>query len=99
VHLTFCIDPNWDEIDASSKILTKYHFYVGDNKTHDNMFVQHCFKLCWEFLTLQGFLLHVEHITFFDGCTSQFKCANILFFVAHYPSLTKRDDLPLGRAM
>ncbi len=36
---------------------------------------------------------------FFNGCPSQFKCAKTLFFVLHYPSLTKRDDFPLGCAM
>lgn len=55
--------------------------------------MQHCFKFHWEFLTLQGLLLHVEHILFFEGCTSQFKCAKVMFFVVCYPSLTKKDDL------
>jgi hypothetical protein len=99
VHLTFCIDRNWDEIDASSRIMIEYHFYVNNDKTHGNLFVQHCFKLHYKFLTLQGFLLLVEHIVFSNGCASQFKYPKAQFFVAHYPSLTRRDDLPLGCAM
>ncbi len=99
MHLTFRIDPNEDEIDASSKILTEYHFNVNDDETHDNMFVQHYFKFHCEFLTLQGFLLPIEHIVFSNGCASQFKCTKALFFVVCYPSLIRRDDLPLGCAM
>ena len=47
----------------------------------------------------QGFLLPVEHIVFSDGCSSQFKCAKNLYFVAKYPSLTRTSDLPLGCTM
>jgi hypothetical protein len=43
VHLTFRINPNWDGIDLSCKILTEYHFYVSDDETYDNIFIQHCF--------------------------------------------------------
>jgi len=50
MDLTFQIDPNYDKIDTTSRILIKYHIYVKDDKTHDNIFVQHCFKLHWEFL-------------------------------------------------
>jgi hypothetical protein len=95
VHLTFRIDPNWKEVDASSRILTEYHFYINDDKSHDNLFVQHCFKLHWKFLGHQGFLLLVEHIVFSNGYASQFKCVISHFFVARYPSLTKSEELPI----
>lgn len=96
MHLTFRIDSSWGEVDTSSRILTEYHFYVNDDETHDNLFVQHCFKLHWEFLGVQGHLVPIEHIVFSNGCTSQLKCAKVLFFVVRYPSLTKSEDLPMG---
>jgi hypothetical protein len=43
--------------------------------------------------------MHVEHIIFSNNCASQFKSARSFFFVAHYPSLTKSEELPLGCAM
>jgi hypothetical protein len=99
VHITFRIDPHWDEVDVRAKILTEYHFYVSDDKIHDNLFVQYCFGLHWLFLRESGHALPVEHIVFSDGCSSQFKCARSLFFVTRYPTLTRSPQLPNGCAM
>jgi hypothetical protein len=99
LHLTFHIDLNWNEMDTSSKILLEYHFYISDDKSHHNLFVQHWFKLHLEFLGLQSFILLIEHIVFLDNCASQFKCAKSLFCVVQYPSLTKREELPMRCAM
>jgi hypothetical protein len=43
--------------------------------------------------------VHVEHIVFSNGFASQFKCIKAFFFVTHYPSLTKKDNFPLGCPM
>ena len=99
VHIIFRLDPSWDGIDPNTKLLTKYHFYISDDKTHDNAFVQHCFRLHWDFLVEQAFPLPLEHIVFSDGCATQFKCAKSLFFVARYPSLTRNIDMPVGCQM
>lgn len=99
VHITFRIHHEWDGLDPENKILTEYHFYISDDKSHDNNFVQYCFGLHRDFLKEQGFLFPVEHIVFSDGCASQFKCAKSLYFVARYPSLTISEELPLGCVM
>lgn len=99
VHITFRINPLWDNVDPEAKFLTEYHFYISGDKSHDNHFVQFCFGLHKDYLDQQGYPFPVEHIVFLDGCASQFKCAKSLFFVARYPSLTQSEDLPLGCAM
>ena len=96
VHITFSLNPNWDSINLASRILIEYHFYISDDKTHDNLFVQHCFSLYWNFLSVQGFPLSFEHIIFSDGCATQFKCAKSLFYVARYPSITRIKEMLLG---
>ena len=99
MHITFRIHPGWNGEDPQTRLLTEYHFYISDDKSHDNQFVQYCFSLHQNFLMQQGFSLPVEHIVFSDGCSSQFKCAKNLYFVARYPSLTRTSDLDLGCTM
>jgi hypothetical protein len=99
VHISFRLNPAWDTTDLSSRVLTEYHFYISDDKMHDNLFVQHCFNLHWKFLVEQGFQLPQEHIVFSDGCATQFKCSRSLFHVGRYPSLTRSNEMPLGCRM
>jgi hypothetical protein len=99
LHITFRLNPNWNSIDLASRILIEFHFYISDDKTHDNLFVQHCFSLHWNFLSVQGFPSPLEHIVFNDGCATQFKCAKSLFYVVRYPSITKTEEMPLGCQM
>ena len=99
VHISFRIHPEWDGLDPQTRLLTEYHFYISDDKSHDNQFVQHCFSLHQAFLMQQTYPFPIEHIVFSDGCSAQFKCAQNLYFVARYPSLTRSDDLPLGCTM
>ncbi len=49
VHLTFIV---WVDCDGNpnSKIVIEYHFYISDDKQHDNLFMQHCFGLHKELL-------------------------------------------------
>ena len=57
----------------------KYNFYVNDDKTYDNLFIQHCLTLHWENLksTRQ---VPKKHIIWSDGCSSQFKSQIPWFF-------------------
>ncbi len=40
MHLTFRIQLDWDE-NLNTKIVIKYHFYISDDKVHDNLSFQH----------------------------------------------------------
>ncbi len=39
-----CEDENWDG-NPNTRIVTEYHFYINDDKVHDNLFLQHYFGL------------------------------------------------------
>jgi hypothetical protein len=56
------------------QIVTVYHFYISDDKVHDNLLLQHCFGLHKQCFESQGHPLPIEHIVFSNGCSSQFKC-------------------------
>jgi len=74
--------------------MTKYHFYMCDDKVHDNLFLQYGFGLHKQRYKNLNHPLPIRHIVFSNGCSSQ--CGRTLFYVAHYLSLTKCDELPLG---
>jgi hypothetical protein len=96
VHLTFHIDPQWDETNMSSMIVIDYHFYMNDDKADDNLFIQHYFKLHWD----SKALYYLFNVLFFWMAVLCNSCAKTLFcFVAHYPSLTRSEELPMGCSM
>jgi len=39
MHITYQFNPDFDGYDEDSKVLTKYHFYVLDDRKHDSEFV------------------------------------------------------------
>jgi len=41
--------------DENSWILTEYHFYIYNNKKNDFEFVQHYFKLHWQYMVDHGY--------------------------------------------
>jgi hypothetical protein len=41
--------------DEDSQVFIKYHFYILDDKSHDNYFVQHCLLLHWQIVLDNGF--------------------------------------------
>jgi len=45
---------DYELIIESPKIFLKVHYYMFDIKKHDILFVQHVFKLHWNFLKLKG---------------------------------------------
>jgi hypothetical protein len=55
VHISFCHNLAPNPYDEDSKILSKYHFYISDHCKHDLEFVQHCFKLHWQYMGEQGY--------------------------------------------
>jgi len=39
VHISWMRNPNPNPNDKNSNIVMKYHFYISNDKTHDNCFV------------------------------------------------------------
>jgi hypothetical protein len=69
VHLTWRINHNFSVgDDEKTKMITKYHFYISNDYTHDNLFVQHCFKWHWTWLQAWNIKLPTEHTIWSDGC-------------------------------
>lgn len=58
-------NPNPNPNDENSSIVMKYHFYISDDKTHDNCFVQHCLLLHWKD-TMNGGFRPKHHWIWFD---------------------------------
>lgn len=79
VHITY--------IRVAGVVQKYYHFYISDDKTHDTLFVQHCFMLHHQWLQQLGIAVQ-EHWVWSDGAASQFKARRPFYFVARYGSLT-----------
>jgi hypothetical protein len=48
VHIIYQVNPAWDPLDLNSlQLITKYHYYLLNDRKHDNQFVQHAFSLHW----------------------------------------------------
>ncbi len=45
VHISWMRNPHPNLHDETTKTLMKYYFYISDDKSHDNYFVQHCLLL------------------------------------------------------
>ena len=58
--------------------MNKCHFYVNDDKIHDTLFVQHCFKLHNDWLASCG-IKFSEHIVWSDGCAGM-QSYHFIFF-------------------
>jgi hypothetical protein len=51
MHINYRVNPFYDPLDKNSKrILIEYLYYVSNDKKHDKLFVQHCFKKNWKYL-------------------------------------------------
>ena len=73
VHITYvCV------VEAVQKY---YHFYISDDKTHDTLFVHHCFMLHYEWLQKLGIAFE-EHWVRSNGVASQFKATRPFYFVS-----------------
>jgi hypothetical protein len=83
VMITYRVNPAFDSSVHESRLLKNVHYYVSDDGTHDTLYVQHAFKLHWEFLKEQG-SFPAHHIVWSDGCSGQFKSSRAWYFVARY---------------
>ncbi len=50
VHISFHHNLAPNPYDENLRILIEYHFYILDNHKHDLEFMQHCFKLHWQYM-------------------------------------------------
>jgi hypothetical protein len=83
VHIIYRQNPNWQLENKEPLLLKEIHYYISDDRTHDSLFVQHCFMLNWEFLRKRG-ILPEHHIVWSDGCSGQFKSARAWYFISRY---------------
>jgi hypothetical protein len=67
VHINFFHNPTFDLYDDDSRILIKYHFYISNDHKHDYEFVQHCFKLHWQYMVEQRYSLR-WHWVWINDC-------------------------------
>ncbi len=86
VHITWIRNPHLDLHDETSQTCMKYYFYISNDKSHDNYFVQHCLLLHWEDIVNSG-MRPKQHWIWSDGCNAQFKSKVPWFFVACYPHI------------
>jgi hypothetical protein len=98
VHITYRLNPDWHAENDEPLLLKEFHYYVSDDKTHDSLFVQHCFMLNWDDVKSQGFMPE-NHIVWSDGCSRQFKSARAWYFISHYPNLTSSTTMREGCQM
>jgi hypothetical protein len=79
VHIMYCHNPTPNPTYPKSRILKEVHYYISNEKKHDTLYVQHAFKLNWEFLREKECFLE-WHVVWFDGCNGQFKSVRCWFF-------------------
>ncbi len=87
VHITYLHDLDYDLIIPNFKILKEAHYYASNEMDHDTLFVQHAFKLHWEFFKSKGYQPRM-HVVWFDKCYGQFKNAQAWYFLGRYHNHT-----------
>jgi hypothetical protein len=55
VHITWQQNPNPNPHDEDLEVLMNYHFYINDDKSHDNYFIQHCMLSHWQSMVDNNF--------------------------------------------
>lgn len=78
VHITYKNAP--DSAEDNQKIITEYHFYMSDNRSHCHYFVQHCFENYFEFLQEHD-IAQDKHLTWSNNCTGQFKNSCVFYLL------------------
>jgi hypothetical protein len=56
-----------ESTEMERHVVKECHFYVSDDKVHDTLFVQHCFRLHHNWLSSRG-IKYLEHLVWSDGC-------------------------------
>jgi hypothetical protein len=92
VHITYRLNPDFSLDNHEPMLLKETHYYVSDDKTHDLLYVQHCFMLHWDLVQSQGFIPK-NHIVWSNGCSGQFKSGRAWYFISRYPYLTSSVTL------
>jgi hypothetical protein len=69
VHIVFWVDPTNGQGNDDKKIIKETHFYVLDDKEHNNLFMQHCLLMHWDWLSSQG-IKPTHNWVWSDGCVS-----------------------------
>jgi hypothetical protein len=69
VHITYQVNPDYTKDGNEPRIIKESHFWVSNNKEHDTMFVQKCFKMHWKWLA-DGGVQPRQHWVFSDGCAA-----------------------------
>lgn len=99
VHITYQLNPTWNLLDPNSlRLITEYHYYIFDDRRHNNLFVQHAFNLHWGHWTTNGQFSKM-HYMWNHGYANQFKGARSWFHVARYFRFTICPELPFGCMM
>jgi hypothetical protein len=99
MHITYQLNPTWNLLDPNSlQLIIEYHYYIFDDRRHNNLFVQHAFNLHWGHLTTNGQFPKM-HYMWSDGYVNQFKGARSWFHVARYFRFTISPELPFGCMM
>ncbi len=69
VHIVFWVDPTNGQGNDDKKIIKETNFYVLDDKEHNNLFMQHCLLMHWDWLSSQG-IKPTHNWVWSDGCVS-----------------------------
>eukprot|EP00243_Klebsormidium_subtile_P009267 TRINITY_DN4598_c0_g1_i1.p1 TRINITY_DN4598_c0_g1~~TRINITY_DN4598_c0_g1_i1.p1 ORF type:complete len:433 (+),score=38.91 TRINITY_DN4598_c0_g1_i1:432-1730(+) len=90
VHITYrhaeqAVDGR-ESTPENRDVVKEIHFYISDDKSHDTRFVQHCFKLHFDWMRGRGVTIE-RHANWSDGCAAQFKSAHAWYFVARFHAL------------
>jgi hypothetical protein len=86
VHITYRLNDAWTMENEEPLLKKEVHYYISDDRTHDSLFVQHCFLLNWQHVVEGGFTPR-NHIVWSDEYSGQFKSARAWYFIARYPYL------------
>ncbi len=87
MQIPYKVDPHFNPTNLqSSKSLNEVHYYISDDKTHDNVFVQRVFTLHWGYLKSKG--CFPKHRVVWSDCSTQFKCVHAWYFTTQCPRLT-----------
>jgi len=82
VHITYrhaqLLMDGIESTETERHVVKECHFYVSDDKIHDTLFVQHCFKLHYDWLASRG-IKFSEHVVWSDGCAGM-QSYNLIYF-------------------
>jgi hypothetical protein len=54
VHIAYQLNPGWTLENQELLLNKEVHYYILDDRTHDSLFVQHCFLLNWNHVLGKG---------------------------------------------